>query len=237
MKCTVTSGYRCPNIAKLLHKCLSRFGQISQFTSVQHTKFPTFLIVMVENDDTRDLLEMLDGQYLMGFRLNIGFAMLSIENDIVESEEMVARFDGSDIWSPQPLRPTHLGVSVDYGLLDAVAPCDRIQEEDIDVSIISLPHTASPDGENYQPNLPDVSTNFESSAFSVSRLTPQHPSEFKARLPNTSSKTLSYETCNTQMGKNLIDLDRIARGSDTRTTARIPHSYDVAELANCHRLC
>lgn len=147
----------------------------------------------------------------------IGVTTPTIESSIVESEEMVLHLNDSDAWSPRPRRPTQLDIPINYALVDLAMPCANVQEEDTETHVFSLFATARSAGGSYQSTLPDPPTCFKSSAHSGVNLSSQFPSERKKTLPNT-SKSWSNDTCTAQIGKNLIDLDRIARGSDTRTT-------------------
>ncbi|KAL7270235.1 hypothetical protein RUND412_007065 [Rhizina undulata] len=269
--CIVSSGGNSPNVPGTLYEILSRFGDISKFTTLENTRPAAFLVSFFDGRNASNIVDILDGQYVEGFRLKVSF----YDSDVLtwnrvfntlrtrrDEKGRIHTISGStpdmDIFCPQPIRPT-FEFTVRRGSTDSL---ESTLSHEYDGERYDL-------GSGYQhrtqanalPKLPPMTLSRTSSG---SHLFDRQVQEQYRRYPSLSPGSgyrnqeihatatpgipmdiyyarhipspIGPEKFATQPpvpGKNVIDLDRIARGLDTRTTVmlrNIPNKVDQQTL-------
>ncbi|KAI5854811.1 RNA recognition motif 2-domain-containing protein [Tricharina praecox] len=235
--CSVGSGPRLSKPAGPLYARLRDFGAIEKFKTLRRDKKPTFFVAFAEHRIASNVVDVLDGQYLMGYHLRAtifaperssGLDPFSVET---KEELMLSYVDkptGAQIYSPLPIRPvldTNLGYGYGPATHNPIFPEARpaspgnhsdTESEDVCGDLFTDPRVLLPVSTpkpKLLPCKPDC----------VHRLA----AERKLKSPTVFDNSLLLP------GKNVIDLDRIARGLDTRTTVmlrNIPNKVDQATL-------
>ncbi|KAA8911095.1 RNA recognition motif 2-domain-containing protein [Sphaerosporella brunnea] len=260
--CAIMSGKNFGNSISALFGRLHEFGKINKFTSLRNMKCPSFLISFADPQVASDVVEMMDSQYLSGFQLRVfiyppdqvqrnpfpGHSSLSGLKET--SMSMPANLGTPDIWSPNPIRPypetmftfprSSLPRSPDsHGTSYETDSLSRSVSSNLFSGIYSSP----------QPTSFDSLSTLQASSTGTccsNHATQQNWSCGNAHNhcphspPGTSScqkDSNRHEKGSNQQisvpGKNIIDLDRIARGLDTRTTVmlrNIPNKVDQQTL-------
>ncbi|KAF8249440.1 hypothetical protein K440DRAFT_660214 [Wilcoxina mikolae CBS 423.85] len=260
--CAITSGPQLPNAAPVLYNCLHDFGTIHKFTTLKNAGLPTFLVSFHSHQTASDLVDTLDGQYLMGFHLTVALFDREPSSHFAVPEtyhcstgESMHHQGCHDIWSPHPVRPrldtpfASIGFSprserdspnfdaepTSSGLFSGIYSCSRG-----DMTRDILGEALSYDKADWEPQAQERlhrTTTEASAQHSPCRSAHSqcvHSAEISSQ--KDSSSALGGDKTSNQItvpGKNIIDLDRIARGLDTRTTVmlrNIPNKVDQQTL-------
>jgi hypothetical protein len=128
------------------------------------------------------------------------------------------------IWSPHPIRPA-LAKSIKHGFASDSPDIQNYEVEPLGTNLFSGIYPRSQGHEQFYPAPTDSACgSYVPSPLSHCRSNHSlcaHSHETKVPIQKESASSVGYEKSSNQgtvPGKNVIDLDRIARGLDTRTT-------------------